>query len=1135
MLPLSLPNNRIRDVYDVIVVGSGYGGGISASRMARAGKKVCVLERGKEFLPGDFPDESVEALRELQTNSAIGYTGGRTDLFDFNLNEDINVLVGCGLGGTSLINANVSLKAEDRVFEDPVWPDEIRQDGLIRQGYERAMAMLLPRPYPEDAPELPKLQALEASAQAMGARFARPPINVNFDVDGPNHVGVAQQPCQCCGDCVTGCNYRAKNTTQMNYLPDARNHGAEIFARTAVRYVERQEDGWLVHYQLVESAREKFDAPDMTVRAGVVVLSAGTLGSTEILLRSKQQGLSTSNMLGKRFSGNGDVLGFAYNTDRQINSIGYGDKKPGTIDPVGPCITGVIDLRGQDNLNDGMIIEEGVIPGALSVTLPLAFAVQAKLVGKDTAKTWADDARQFARETESLIRGAYEGALNNTQVYLVMTHDDANGEMYLQDDRLRIKWPGVGKQEIFKKVNENLNKVTEAHNGIFVKNLLWSEFFGHDLVTVHPLGGCVMGREARRGVVNHKGQVFCSSDGIQVHEGLYVTDGSVIPRAVGVNPLLTISAISERCCTLIAMDRDWKYDVDLPSAPKQPVIQDKVGIQFTETMKGYFSTRVKDDFKDAYNRGKEDNSEFQFILTIQTDDMEHMIADDHHPARMLGSVIAPALSDEPLTVTDGYFNLFVDHPDEPGTKNMKYRMKLTSETGDRFYFYGYKVLRDDFGLDMWSDTTTLYISVWQGEDDQGELIGKGILRIKPEDFMKQLTTMKATNAGSVADALKATARFGAFFTRVLYRTYGFAQEDSKEPSRQHKETTSRENAVSNYRETIVPFTARDQFEGNLIHVEGLQRPSKGPVLLVHGAGVRANIFRAPVETTLVQCLIDHGYDVWLENWRASSDIDRNPWTLDQAAAYDHPAAVETVVEATGSEQVKAIIHCVGSTSFMMSAVAGLIPQVTTIVANGVALHPIVPAWSSFKLNMALPMLKVATSYLNPQWGLEAPTLVAKLIRFFVNLTHHECNNPVCKQVSFTYGSGYPALWRHENLNDATHEWLKNEFGNVPLRFFQQMARSVRQGNVISVEGFDELPADFCAQEPQTDARVAFLTGRLNRCFLYESQVKSFEWFDGYRKNYHTLHLFPTYSHLDVFMGKNADRDTYPTILQELDG
>lgn len=119
-------------------------------------------------------------------------------------------------------------------------------------------------------------------------------------------------------------------------------------------------------------------------------------------------------------------------------------------------------------------------------------------------------------------------------------------------------------------------------------------------------------------------------------------------------------------------------------------------------------------------------------------------------------------------------------------------------------------------------------------------------------------------------------------------------------------------------------------------------------------------------TPRVQYLIDHGYDVWMENWRASIDFEKNLWTCDQAAAYDHPAAVETVCAATGPEQIKAVIHCQGSTTFMMSAVAGLIPQVTTIVTNGVSLHPIVPAWSAFKLNVAVPTLKMVTDYLNPQ-------------------------------------------------------------------------------------------------------------------------------------------------------------------------
>ncbi|HEX8179998.1 MAG TPA: alpha/beta fold hydrolase [Pyrinomonadaceae bacterium] len=341
-------------------------------------------------------------------------------------------------------------------------------------------------------------------------------------------------------------------------------------------------------------------------------------------------------------------------------------------------------------------------------------------------------------------------------------------------------------------------------------------------------------------------------------------------------------------------------------------------------------------------------------------------------------------------------------------------------------------------------------------------------------------------------------------------------------------------AAARHRETVVPFTAGDGFQCNLVHVEGDKPPTRGPVILVHGAGVRANLFRAPVQTTIVDALIEHGYDVWLENWRASIDLPPNKWTLDQAALYDHPAAVKTIVEQTGHDEVKAVIHCQGSTSFMMSAVAGLVPQVKTIVANAVTLHPVVPKFSETKLKMAVPLIGLLTDYLNPQWGLNAPTLTAKAVKLLVDATHHECKNPVCKQVSFTYGTGFPALWLHENINNDTHEWLKQEFASVPLTFFKQMAQCVRRGHLVAVEGYKELPADFCAQAPQTDARFVLTAGAKNLCFLPESQRRTFAWLDEQRKGYHALHVFPTYGHLDVFMGKHAANDTFPTILAELD-
>jgi hypothetical protein len=218
----------------------------------------------------------------------------------------------------------------------------------------------------------------------------------------------------------------------------------------------------------------------------------------------------------------------------------------------------------------------------------------------------------------------------------------------------------------------------------------------------------------------------------------------------------------------------------------------------------------------------------------------------------------------------------------------------------------------------------------------------------------------------------------------------------------------------------------------------------------------------------------------------------------------------------------------------MSALAGLVPQVETIVTNAVSLHPIVPAMSKVKMYALLPAMQLLTDHFNPHWGVDAPTPAAKLVVFCGSLTHHACDNAVCKQVSFIYGAGDPALWRHENIDDATHAWIADEFGPVPASFFRQMARCVRRGNLVSVDGFRELPADFLEAPLQTDARFAFFAGELNDCFRAASQVASYDHFNRRRKNYHSLHVLPGYSHLDVLWGKNAVRDVFPLIREELD-
>ena len=148
-------------------------------------------------------------------------------------------------------------------------------------------------------------------------------------------------------------------------------------------------------------------------------------------------------------------------------------------------------------------------------------------------------------------------------------------------------------------------------------------------------------------------------------------------------------------------------------------------------------------------------------------------------------------------------------------------------------------------------------------------------------------------------------------------------------------------------------------------------------------------------------------------------------------------------------------------------------------------------------------------------------------------THHECDSTVCKLVSFTYGSGFPALWRHENLDAQTHAWISQEFGPCPMTFFSQMQRCVRAGHLVSVEGLKGLPDDFTAQAPRTDARFALLTGDRSRCFLPESQERTFEFLERHQPGRHSLHRIAGYSHLDVLIGTRAVDDVFPIILDKL--
>jgi cholesterol oxidase len=530
--------DSLRAHYDVVVVGSGYGGGVAAARLAQAGKRVAILERGKEFPTGSFPARLPDLHREIQVTGKRMRMGSRSGLYDVRLGEHMHVLVGCGLGGGSLINAGVALRPDARVWHDEVWPEQIASDGFLGAGYDLAEQWVRPARDPLAA-ERTKYRALERAGAPLQQRVVAAPVAVSFR-DTVNPAGIAQPGCTRCGDCCGGCNVGAKNTVALTYLPLAARHGAEIFTQVKVRRVAKGEDGrWQVLLDVL--ADEGSSKTAMSVTADMVVLSAGTLGSSEILLRSRESGLALSDQIGRRFSANGDIIAFGYGANIPVNAIGIGHPKRIEGIDVGAAVSGQIEIVDPHDVSKSLTIQEGVLPSALAPMLPALFLPNGRVLGA----------------LKSLVAGVYKGPFASLQTFFAVSHDRARGRLVLENDQLALRWPGIEDEPVYQRVGAAIKALVEQVGGTYVANPLAGTLMGHQPATAHPLGGCGMGRDRNTGVVNHKGQVFdaSSEEPNAVHAGLYVMDGSIIPRSLGVNPLLTITALAERAMLHVARDQ----------------------------------------------------------------------------------------------------------------------------------------------------------------------------------------------------------------------------------------------------------------------------------------------------------------------------------------------------------------------------------------------------------------------------------------------------------------------------------------------------------------------------------------------------------------------------------------------------
>ena len=516
--------------FGVVVIGSGYGASIAAAKLSqklRPGVRMCMLERGKEWVPGTFPDAFKDVLANTR-NVMSGPTKGQRvqplGLFNIQFNDEVNILAGNGLGGGSLINASIALRPHREVFEQPRWPVALNNIETLGPYYDEvARALSLSRTPMDQTPKVRSRRMAAARLSCNPDFFDLSNVSVMYDhryLDDQmrNPQGMIQRPCNLCGDCINGCNVGAKNTLAMNYLPVARHNGTEMYTQVEVTSIEKREGYYRVHMTYIDDQHNEITRHPVSINTQMVVVGAGSPSSASILLDSQNDNFQFSPKLGYNWSGNGDTIGFVVNLPPGNNIGGFGADCSPDGRGVGPTVQTSLNFYRDIELRRRLLIQEASIPRGVSNLFTA-------LLG--------------------------DPSLDHSMAMLGMGHDDADGRLVKKDGRWQIKWEGLKESSYRQMVYGEFDRLARAHGGKY-KRL---KAFGNNLVTVHPLGGCGMSDEPACGPTNHLGQVYDFAGGgyldsntnqPAVHHGLYVADGSVIPTALGVNPYMTISALSQR-------------------------------------------------------------------------------------------------------------------------------------------------------------------------------------------------------------------------------------------------------------------------------------------------------------------------------------------------------------------------------------------------------------------------------------------------------------------------------------------------------------------------------------------------------------------------------------------------------------
>jgi len=539
----------VEDAYDVVVVGSGFGGAITACRLSQAGRSVCILERGRRWRKEEFPRTTGQAAKAFwDPKRSYGFLEYRTF-------KGIDVIQGCGVGGGSLHYFNVQFRPPRDIFEQKGWTKNVTSDTLSPY-FDLVRDMLEAAPFvPPAGRKLPdRTEAFHVGARGAGKVPKLVDIAVYTGPDRINpHGGVPQSACVYCGNCMLGCHVHAKNTLDLNYIPLAEKHGSHVFPLHQVEKIAPERDGgYRVHFHHFQESQLGLATPGSVV-ARQVIVSAGSLGSTELLLRCRDVHKTLpalSPALGTHFSGNGDFILAGTLDTKCIVDPGYG-----------PSITAFADFSTTRNR---ITVEDLGFPDPMFWFLEGAMPSKNRLrQGVSFLKTYLlrslGIGGRSSRVSDGIERTLAGGRTVRFLPYLGMGADAADGRLQLREGAIDVEWSHRASRRLFQEIEQAMEELSRGLGGRYVTSILW-RWPIRKLLTAHPLGGCILGDSVEAGVVNHCGEVWN-------YPGLYVADGSVIPTALSVNPSMTIGAIAERTAFWILNHREME-----PNDPEKPKV-----------------------------------------------------------------------------------------------------------------------------------------------------------------------------------------------------------------------------------------------------------------------------------------------------------------------------------------------------------------------------------------------------------------------------------------------------------------------------------------------------------------------------------------------------------------------------------